>query len=106
MKIEFEYLHEDDECCLENPELKGWGCCCQCAHHLQVNKHCCHSPVTGTCVCSESLDFYVCVVFHDIEDCPTTSLSGKHGVCECFVQRKSIPTKIGGELDREDANRV
>lgn len=85
MKIEFDYI-DNDKC-----SLKKWkGCCCECVYHLLVTKHCCSSPQEKGCVCNDSLDFYVCILFYNIEGRLSANLSGKHGMCECFTKRKLI----------------
>lgn len=94
MKIEFDYLNNNDECWLET---QWHGCCCQCMHHLEVNKHCCYSPSEpGRCVCKDSLGFYVCILYHDLEYNRGANLSGKHGYCEEFKQRQYLPDDNNG----------
>ena len=91
MKITFDYKDPFRECFEET-----WGgCCCHCKSHMEVHKHCCHSPKPkgreGDCVCEDSLGFYVCTVFANMGDGETDKahLSGKHGFCELFVRRTS-----------------
>jgi len=60
-------------------------CCCICIHRLEVHKHCYHSISKHTCICNESLNFYVCDVFIDHEDNNREiNLCGEHGICERF----------------------
>ena len=84
--ITFGYKEDDDACC----ESEFDGCCCHCVSHKEVFKHCCQSPHTEEegCVCSQSLGFYVCTIWSEMDNEPMANLSGKHGMCECFVRRK------------------
>lgn len=78
-RIQFQYINTC-ECSLDT----HWGCCCNCVFHLEVHKHCCNNIRKEKCICSESLDFYVCIdsrVGH-------ANLSGKHGACEVYTARK------------------
>lgn len=78
--IQFKYLNSNGECYKDDKNL--WGCCCKCLYHLEVFKHCCHSPKTNTCVCSESLGFYVCTCFDGERG---ANIMGLHGLCEMFT---------------------
>jgi len=90
MKIEFEYLNNDNECNFKNKDkaMRKFGCCCKCQHRLELHKQCCHSPIeTGKCVCVESLNIYACSYSHDIEKpYRNIHLCGKHGCCEAFAK--------------------
>ena len=99
MKIEFEYLNSNIECNLNNKEFGKWGCCCKCKFHHEVFKHCCHSPRKDECVCHESLNFYIC----DHPEIDRINLSGKHGVCELYEERKLSDDEIKKEesINRE-----
>lgn len=95
MRIEFEYLHIDQEC----HEPNWSGCCCHCISHVEVHKHCCHSPKPegkeNDCVCKDSLGFYVCTVFANMEDgMGRANLSGEHGYCELFVRRTTFTNTV------------
>ena len=87
MEIKFGYT-ESFDCCKEQWD----GCCCECKSHVEVFKHCCHSPKEEKdkerCICSDTLGFYVCTIWSDMDNEPKANLSGKHGFCECFVRRE------------------
>lgn len=84
-KITFTYI-DNTNCCIK--EFKQ--CCCQCENHVKVLKHCCHSPRKEKCVCNEELGFYICLLWHEMERADGANLSGTHGMCECFVQRRDM----------------
>lgn len=85
--VSFHYVDMHD-CNLNDPEYKNWGCCCQCENRVEVAKHCCHSGKTDRCVCSDSLGFYICLLFYVMGETDFATLSGEHGVCEGFRKRK------------------
>lgn len=80
--------------CQKNSRWKG--CCCVCKHRTELFKHCCHSPKPeGTCVCSESLGIFVCIVWvnYDGHWERKVHLCGEHGYCELYEAiPKGCPT--------------
>ncbi len=78
MQVTFEYINQRKEC---HEPIWG-GCCCSCNNQHEVLKHCCHSPKDDSCVCKESLGFYVCVYLD------RACLNGKHGYCEVYVHKR------------------
>jgi len=56
-------------------------CCCECEYQLEITVCDCQkcSKVSG----------YICILFHIAERGYQCTYSiDKHGICECFVQRK------------------
>ena len=84
-RIQFQYLNSN-KCNQE--AIKKIYCCCRCAHHLEVFKHCCYNIRKDDCICNESLGFYVCTV-REIHEGKRASISGKHGCCELFTERRN-----------------
>ena len=83
-EIKFEYLVGNEKCYLDT---RWESCCCTCANHAEVNKHCCHSPKENNkCVCDEYLGFYVCTALHKM-DGSGVNLSGNHGFCELYEEK-------------------
>jgi hypothetical protein len=77
-----------ESCYMKNPtRIADNQCCCNCVHHFEVFKHCCHSE-GEPCVCGESLEFYVCVGMGVVDGKDYANISGKHGMCEAWMPRK------------------
>jgi len=84
MQIEFEYKNS---VCNYDSEIAHWGCCCTCTHRKPVNNHCFNKPDKTKCTCNESLGFYICTCFLEIDgvdSVPEVNICGEHGVCENF----------------------
>ena len=103
-QITFEHTVGNSPCYIDT----RWdGCCCVCANHSPVNKHCCHSPKEeGKCVCGETLDFNVCTGLHKLDGSPV-NLSGNHGFCELFESNHAHKTGIAiwGKKTTSNTNR-
>jgi hypothetical protein len=86
----FDYI-DKTECQLK----KEKACCCVCELHLRVLNHCCHGKRESRCICGDHLGFYVCRAFDSPDPAMggygEAHLSGAHGLCEMFTQRKPRP---------------
>lgn len=89
-RIEFNY-YNNTACNLESNDLPHWGCCCVCKHRLEVLKSCCRNDdeEDHKCICSKSLEFYVCEIGNIFDENRKVNIAGKHGLCECFHPKKS-----------------